>query len=80
MDKKYEDSCKSEFNCEEVTMTKQELIEELLENVSEGACLGCSISDLFDIAYNQGRLDTLGFYKVMSEDLMNEDFNEDSPE
>jgi len=61
--------CKCDCGCCE-ELTKEELIEEAIDNVNEGACAGCTLSDLFDEAYNRGRKDTLDFYRVITEDLL----------
>ena len=68
--------CDKECSCcgeeEMVEMSKEELINDIIEEISEGGCLGCNLNDLFNLAYNQGRKDTLDFYKAITDDLLSE--------
>ncbi|MBU3186641.1 hypothetical protein [Clostridium estertheticum] len=49
--------CKECSCCEEeVELTKEELVESAIENISEGGCLGCTLSQIFDIGFEAGYL------------------------
>lgn len=66
--------CKEDCGCEEeVEMTKEDLVESAIDNISEGGCLGCTISQVFDIGYSQGQKDTAMMFKAISENVLEEE-------
>ena len=79
MCKKYEECCSEEFNCdcgedENIEMTKEDLIQLVAEDIQNGECLGCSLTMLFDLAYDMGKkdlaLESMEFYQdVLEEDI-----------
>ena len=64
-------------NCEEEVMTKEDIIADVLDEISEGACAGCMLGIMYDFAYMQGKQDlareSVDFYQdVLEEDDIDE--------
>jgi len=61
--------------CEEDirVLTKEDLVESAIDNISEGGCLGCTLSQIFDIGYSQGQKDTAMMFKTISENVLEEE-------
>jgi len=66
--------CFCEEDCaeEEVEISKEELIDLIIEEIGEGACVGCALGDLFDFAYNQGKRDLAEESRDFYQDVLDE--------
>lgn len=58
------------FEKEVGELSKEELIKGVIEEISEGGCAFCNISELYDIAYNRAKRNVARLYKNISEDLL----------
>jgi len=59
-------------NCEEEVMTKEDLVNSAIENISEGGCLGCTLLEMYEIGYREAEKDIAELYKRISEDILEE--------
>jgi hypothetical protein len=69
--------CKECICGEEEVFTKEDLVNSAIENISEGGCLGCTLLQMYEIGYLQGKQDlareSVEFYQdVLEEDDIDE--------
>ena len=70
--------CDKECGCcceeeEVVGMTKEEIIADVLDEISEGACAGCMLGIMFDFAYDQGKQDLARESRDFYQDVLEEE-------
>ena len=58
---------------EEVIMTKEDIIADVLDEISEGACAGCMLGNMYDFAYLQGKQDLARESVEFYQDVLEED-------
>ena len=71
--------CGEEFNEEEVSVEEMAniIVNDAIEQISEGECLGCTVAsvfeDAYDLGYEAGRKDIAELYRSISEDILDEE-------
>lgn len=65
--------CECECVCCEEEISKEELIEGVINEVNAGGCAPCNLGELYDIAYSRGQRDVAKVYKGLSEDILEEE-------
>lgn len=66
--------CKEcECICCEEEISKEELIEGVINEVNAGGCAPCNLSELYDIAYSRGQRDTANLFRGIAEDIIDDE-------
>lgn len=67
-----DECCACEYKEEEL-ITKDDLVEMAIDEIEEGGCIGCTLSQMFEIGYAQGKADLARESRDFYQDVLEEE-------